>query len=288
MQVAREGDEHGEMTKFKKDSAVRKAAKALRADALALADGTLMGSEDELLTRYGISRPTLRLAAALLVQEQLLVIKRGVNGGYFARQPSAKGVAHTSSIYLQSRHTSLREIIQAILPVKVELAKLACRNRNAIVLQRFRDFRERDLHSPHDDYHAFLRSEIQFGTLLGELSDNNVLRLFLETLYDFCSQLGASDDIYRGRPDRIKEYWAIREQLIDAVIRGDEELATTFARRGAGLAAQWVVEDLGARNTSKPFSEQLSAPAVRSPSGATRKIIPPSNRMENKKNRASR
>jgi GntR family transcriptional repressor for pyruvate dehydrogenase complex len=243
-----------------KDSAVRNAARALRADALALDDGALLGSEEELLARYGISRPTLRQATALLVHEQLLVIKRGVNGGYFARQPNARGVAHTAAISLQSRHTSLREIIQTVLPIKVEMAILACRNRNSRALAHLRDFRERHADLPRDDYHAFLKSEVEFGAILGELSGNNVLRLFLETLYDFCSQLGATDDIYRGRPDRVKEYWLLRDQLVDAVLSGDEELAPTFARRCSLLAAQWAVEDLGTRNTAKIFGAHGDSP----------------------------
>jgi len=271
------------MAKSAKDSAVRNAAKALRVDALALADGALLGSEEDLLGRYGISRPTLRQATALLVHEQLLVIKRGVNGGYFARRPNARGVAHTAAIYLQSRNTSLREIIQAVLPIKVELATLACRNRNAAGLQQLRDFRERDSKLARDDYHAFLKSELEFGDILGELSGNNVLCLFLETLYDFCSQLGATDDVYRGRPDRVKEYWLQRDQLVEAVIRGDEELSATFARRCSLLAAQWAVEDLGTRNTSKPFTPQGETPTPRVRAG-----VAPAARANARKSRGAR
>jgi DNA-binding FadR family transcriptional regulator len=252
------------MVKQKKLTLVKSAAKAMRADAMQKGDGELLGSEDELLARYGISRPTLRQASALLAQEQVLLIKRGVNGGYFTRRPDAKGVAHTAAIYLQSRHTSLQEIIQAVLPIKVEMATLASRNRDSESLQRLQDLRERDAEAISGDYHAFLKSEAEFGAILGDLAGNNVLQLFLETLYDFCSQLGANEDIYRNRPDRVENYWQQRSRMMDAILQGDAELAAMLARRCASLAIQWAVEDVGLRAAGRPFisAESSDVPVI--------------------------
>jgi len=50
-------------------SAAHRAAHALREDILAREDGELLGSEDELMERLGVSRPTLRQAARLLEHE---------------------------------------------------------------------------------------------------------------------------------------------------------------------------------------------------------------------------
>lgn len=237
-------------------SAARGAARALRAEALRKAPGDRLGSEEELLERHGVSRPTLRQAAALLVQEQLLLIKRGVNGGYYVRRPDGKGVAHTAAIYLQSRETSLGEILQAVLPIKVEMAVLACRSRDQTALKRLRQFHAQQVSAKNpNDYRAFLRSELEFGALLGELCANNVLVLFLLTLYDYCASVSPEEDIYLKRPDRIEEYWTQRNRVIEAVLNRDEELAATFARRCALLAAQWMGEDLGRRNMARPFTE---------------------------------
>ena len=46
-------------------SIVRRVADAIRRDALQLTEGQLLGSEDELILRYSVSRPTLRQAADL-------------------------------------------------------------------------------------------------------------------------------------------------------------------------------------------------------------------------------
>lgn len=75
-------------------SRVLSIARALRNDALRKPEGSLIGSEEELVERYGVSRPTLRQAASLVAQEQLVHVRRGVGGGYFTRRPDSHSVAH--------------------------------------------------------------------------------------------------------------------------------------------------------------------------------------------------
>src|SRR5579885_2375590 len=79
-------------------SAVEVAAGALRGAALACADGERIGSEEDVLERIGVSRPTLRQAARLLESEELLVVRRGVKGGFFARRPTTDAVARMASV----------------------------------------------------------------------------------------------------------------------------------------------------------------------------------------------
>jgi len=56
-------------------SIVRRVADAIRRDALESAEGALLGSEDDLIVRYAVSRPTLR-QAALVVREAELWLAR--------------------------------------------------------------------------------------------------------------------------------------------------------------------------------------------------------------------
>ncbi|MGD9542120.1 MAG: GntR family transcriptional regulator, partial [Methylocystis sp.] len=105
-------------------SAARRAARQLRTRALTLQDGEFMGSEDELVAALGVSRPTFRQAAKLVEQEQLMRIRRGVGGGFFAMRPSSKAVAHTTAVYLQARQSTLQDAIEASRPLFAEAARL--------------------------------------------------------------------------------------------------------------------------------------------------------------------
>ena len=54
---------------------------------LASADGSLSGSEDDVLAGLSIPRATLKQAARLFEQEGLIKVRRGTNGGYYSARP---------------------------------------------------------------------------------------------------------------------------------------------------------------------------------------------------------
>jgi len=232
------------MASRKSHSAVRSVAQRIREDVLGRSDGELLGSEDDLVARYGVSRPTLRQATSILVQEQLVTIRRGVRGGYFARIPTTRGVAHPAAVYLLAHATSMQEIIEAVAPIKAELAVLACRCDDADMRQQLTEFALKALPADHDDlYVTFLRSERNFSRILGRMSGNKVLALFLNILYDFCAQVPPERDVYRNRPDRIRTYWEARAGMVNAILARDGEVAAVYATRCADMVANWMRVD---------------------------------------------
>jgi DNA-binding FadR family transcriptional regulator len=260
----------------RKPSAVRAAADALRRDAIDRADGELLGAEEDLIRRYGVSRPTLRQAAALVAQENLLRVKRGVGGGYFASRPDTKAVAHMAAIYLRTRHTRVSEVISAVAPIRIELAKLAAAGDNAAAREEMRRFLEKEREASADQlrYRDFLRSEREFGRILEEMSGNQVISLFLEILYDFSSMLGRTEDIYVNRPDRVEEYREKRNRLAEALVEGDQELAVVAAKRCALSSTEWMLEDVGRRSGSSAFMHLAGEIAQDDPARAAKASKP--------------
>ncbi len=235
--------------------AVKRTILALRSDAMAAEPGTLIGAEEDLIKRYGVSRPTLRQAAGLVVQEQLLKVRRGVGGGYFADRPTFTAVAHMAAVFLQSRHTSLEEILLAIEPIRVSLVRLAAANEDRKIKQQWSELleEERDPSGDTNAYRAFLRHERQFGELLGMASRNNVLNLFLQTLLELVGASTTRDqDVFIHRPERVSEAAERRARIIQAIISGDAEIAVLEAQRSARAATAWLVDDL--RQAASPTS----------------------------------
>jgi DNA-binding FadR family transcriptional regulator len=228
-----------------KDSAVERAAHRLRAIALAGTDGELLGSEEDLMRMVGVSRPTLRQATALVIQDQLLRVRRGVNGGYFVAVPDSMTVSRIAALYLRSRDAKLSSIIAAINPIRTELARIASRSSDADALQQLREFleKERAIDAADYDYKAFLRAERRFGRLLGTLSDNPVLTLFLAIVYDLTALVGSDEDVYVHHPDRVHAYRQQRNKLAEAIVEGDEEVATIASRRCSAIVAEWLALD---------------------------------------------
>lgn len=118
------------MTKVRANSPIEAAAKRLREAAVAAPEGELLGSEDDVVARLGVSRATVRQAARLLEREGVLTVKRGKNGGYFAARPNIETVSAVIRAYLETlgihpKHTS--EVSTALWVEALRQAALADR-----------------------------------------------------------------------------------------------------------------------------------------------------------------
>jgi DNA-binding FadR family transcriptional regulator len=233
-------------TKPAKGSAVERTARNLRAMALARDDGDLLGSEEELMNIMGVSRPTLRQATGLVVQDKLLSVRRGVNGGYFVAVPDSMTVSRIAAIYLRSHEAKLASILGAVDPIRTELARTASRNRDPHVLEKLREFlaRERQIEQEFYNYKTFLRAERSFGRVLGEISNNPVLTLFLAIVYDLTALVGSDQDVYVHRPDRVEAYRLQRNKMAEAILEGDEELAVIATKRCTAIVTEWMASDV--------------------------------------------
>jgi GntR family transcriptional regulator, transcriptional repressor for pyruvate dehydrogenase complex len=233
---------------------LRQTVEALRGESLQCPEGELIGSEDELLARHQVSRPTLRQAAALVAQEQLLQVRRGVKGGYIARRPTSRAVAHMAAIYLRTREAGLDELGHSMSPIRAELARLAAVNLDDSSRQAFQDFLQREAEGSAEGagIRAFTKSEREFGQLLGAASRNHVLALFLDILHDLAANIPPERDMFLGRPDRVIAYRQQRSRLVEAILDGDPTVAELLANRSTELTRLWLAEDLSRPRAKAP------------------------------------
>jgi GntR family transcriptional regulator, transcriptional repressor for pyruvate dehydrogenase complex len=200
-------------------------AAVLREEILALdADGAFLGSEDDLLTRLGVSRPTLRQAARILEQEHLLTVRRGTSGGFFSRLPSTEAVSHVASVYLRSRHTGLRHLWGAARLVAPEIARLAAANPSAEARAEFADFAESPAHEELIGARNFVRDVVrEFGLRLVALVDNPPLVLFYEVVLDLA--VSPFDVRVFDQATRARQTLEFQRALGECVRRADESSA---------------------------------------------------------------
>ncbi len=71
--------------------------------------GEVLGSETELLERYGVSRAVFREAVRLLEHQQIARMRRGPGGGLVIEAPSVESVVEAMAIYLFSVRVDRRE-----------------------------------------------------------------------------------------------------------------------------------------------------------------------------------
>ena len=236
--ITADGGPSGRMPPMK-SSAADRAAKTLRREIMALPEGAHLGLEGALAARLGVSRPTFRQTARMLVQEQLLVVRRGVGGGYYTSRPRADAVGQLASTFMALSHAepldllcTLHALYRGAVPAAVENDNAQLRAELAEAIQRLRE----SIGKPIRDG---LIAGSQMNAVVRRMASNPVAELFAQVVYRFGSTESMLK-VFRGREDRLT---LVRDQLImlgEAILARDVALALDVSGQSASLVEQWT------------------------------------------------
>lgn len=203
---------------------------------LAADPGAHLGAEDDLLARFGVSRPTLRQAAKLVERDRLISIRRGAQGGYYAERPDARDAIQSLARFLRMKGANLGHVIQVTRPVSEEAAVAAARNRGDADIEALHGFvatiDARD--TPRD----LIAAEVLMARLIAGMSGNPVVELILEIGYSFGLDERGSD-LYADA-DRRARTRAMQRSLCQAIIDGDADIARLMMRRRSDQFDAWL------------------------------------------------
>jgi DNA-binding FadR family transcriptional regulator len=224
-------------------TAVSATVDMLRDEILQRDDGEWLGWEDDLVERLGVSRPTLRQAARLLEAEELLVVKRGTNGGLFARRPTTDAVARMASVFLRAEGTTVLDLARSWFLLLEQSARLAAEHDDPLVRASLvAEVAEIRRSIPEGDRQAMFVATYAFSLELSDLSRSTTLRLFTRVLSTLIAE--APEDLRpieeldqpRGGPSR-----RTSQRVSEAIRDGDAARAAKNVRLHADLMIQWLV-----------------------------------------------
>jgi GntR family transcriptional repressor for pyruvate dehydrogenase complex len=89
-----------------------------------LKDGDYLPNEAELMTHFGVSRPTLREAVRVLESERLVEVRRGSRTGARVRVPGAEIVARPAGLLLEVSGATIADVMVARSAVEPAAARL--------------------------------------------------------------------------------------------------------------------------------------------------------------------
>ena len=224
-------------------SAADRAAKILRSEIFALPEGSHLGLEGDLAARLGVSRPTFRQTARMLLQEQLLVVRRGVGGGYFTARPDAAVLNQLASAFLALSRADPFDLHAALQGLFREVARAAAQNDSVALRAELAEALETLRETSEASIPAGLAAATEVTTLFLQMAENAVISLFARVIYTFGGSQSITN-LYRKRPDRLaisrESYLALGE----AILAGDVALAMALAEKGAAYIEQWMREDM--------------------------------------------
>lgn len=122
------------------ETLVARTARGLAQISLDSDAGAFIGSEDDLLARLGVSRPTLRQAAKIAENDRLISVRRGIKGGFYATRPDAQDAIRTLARYLRLNGATLSDIMVVSRLVSEEAGARACVCDDAGLRGRLEDF----------------------------------------------------------------------------------------------------------------------------------------------------
>ncbi len=217
--------------------------------------GESLGSEPDLRERHGVSRSVLREAVRLVEHHQVARMRRGPNGGLFVVAPDAGPAAQAMVIYLDYVGTSVADLMEARRLLEPLAAGLAAQHvtEEGIALVRRTVDGETITDGPED------RTAETLHVVLGQLSANPVLRLFIDVLIRltarFSEPSGASPrEFRRARAEAIRYH----ADIADAVIAGNSGKAEARLAEYLDGVSEWM--------------RQHSRTAT---SGGARPVVPP-------------
>lgn len=233
------------MTRKASASPIEAAAAKLRAIALDVADGALIGSEEELVARVGASRATVRQVARLLEREGLLRVRRGINGGYFACRPDETTIENAVSAYLDTLDMDVEDVTAVASVLWVEAMRKAASLRTDQARQVAQKLHERiSSIVPEASYPQITEIEKEYRNAIFDLIKGRYIALifhinmtFARRQFPFISS--ALEDTAINRV--FVTAWRDAKLLeLAAIMDGDPELAMMAARRSRNLWHQRV------------------------------------------------
>ncbi len=152
-----------------------------------LRPGERLGTEQELATEFGVSRPTLREGLRLLAGSHLIRSSQGRGGGIFVESTQNDGmgrnVSDSIAAMLETDSVSLDELLDARLYLEVPLAGLAAQHATETTGDELEEAIDAAAgHHPASD--AFRVADTRFHRVIAATARNELLRAFTSWTLD--------------------------------------------------------------------------------------------------------
>lgn len=199
--------------------------------------GRSLGSEGELIARYGVGRNVLREAIRLLEYQSVASMKRGTTGGLVISAPRLDSVADMASAYLEYRHIRAKDLKRTRRGLQIQILDRCLDEIDDQGRQRLRE--QIEYEKSLDKSTASIDELQYFHLLLAELTGDPALELLMDLVLR----------LYRHhtRPNRHAQGAGALARIIPAhgaiantVISGDRALAHELLQSHLDDVDSWV------------------------------------------------
>jgi DNA-binding FadR family transcriptional regulator len=188
--------------------------------------GSLLGSEAELIERYGVSRAVFREAMRIVDHHGVAEMRRGPGGGLVITEPNLGAVVRAVSLQLQYERIRPEDVAESRKVLELSCVRLATERLNAPAAARIEEFLEREQERIKETRKSRrARGDLpshDFHLLLADLTGNPALRVFVQMI---TRVLGEQSPRARSLERVAEEVHTVHARIAEALIAGDAEAA---------------------------------------------------------------
>jgi DNA-binding FadR family transcriptional regulator len=205
-------------------------ARAIEADVAARGwpVGEVLGSEEELIAKYGVSRAVFREAVRLVEGHHVAEMRRGPGGGLVVRRPDASGVIRSAALFLDSREVSGDQLYEARVAVELIAVQLAAERIDEEGIARLREALAAERESVDVVEHAKAHPGLDVHDVIAKIAGNPAIELFVDTLTELT--IAHTRTAYRQlsqarRREANREGLEQHRKIVEAIISRDPAVA---------------------------------------------------------------
>lgn len=199
-----------------------------RLEQMILSDKTQVGqklpSEQALATGFGVSRPVIREALAILRARGLVTVQAG--GGSSIIIPEPIQMLDVVNRLTRMHHISSEEVYEVRIQLEVMAARLAAVNAKPEQLKRMADINRK---MEREKRNAKVRAELdlQFHQQLAEASGNQLLSIFVQSMNGILqTMLESVFELLQSQEDGVSYH----KRIIEALSSGDRDRSEAIIR----------------------------------------------------------
>lgn len=201
--------------------------------------GQVLGTEPELIDRYGVSRTAFREAVRILEHLDSARMKEGRGGGLMVTEPRPGPLTHAAAIYLRYQEVDIHDLYSARVSLEEDLVVRATEAMDPVQAAALRAAVEAEVTMPADE---LLHHTSDLHIAISHAAANKPLALFLHTL------ISLSDEYSRPKVTRTPKDMKRRRQashraheaIVEAMVAGDAETAVRRMRSHLTAIEDWM------------------------------------------------
>jgi DNA-binding FadR family transcriptional regulator len=195
--------------------------------------GELVGSEAQLLQKYGVSRAVLREAVRIVEHHYVATMRRGPRGGLLVTEPDIGAIVRAVALQLQFQHIEPDQLYEARIALELGCARQAAEKITPDGVELLKAYVAEEKRLGPADLRA--RSH-DVHILIAELTGNPALRLFVEVL----GRLTMQQSGYPSSQAEIDSVTRAHVRIVDALIAHDADAAERRMQRHLLALTKWL------------------------------------------------